>query len=89
MHATWVPEGFFFRERSSEPGYLVRVYLKHEVPVNVINNPSGKITQVFRKLEIIMFSSGLSCFEFSCFWDVIRKWFSLFTKIIANLLRRK
>ena len=36
----------------SEPGYLVRVYLKHEVPVNVINNPLGKITQVFRKLEI-------------------------------------
>ena len=44
--------GFFLRERTSEPGYLVRVYLKHEVPVNVINNPSGKITQVFRKLEI-------------------------------------
>lgn len=82
--------GFFLRERTSEPGYLVRVYLKHEVPVNVINNPSGKITQVFRKLEKLnMFSSGLSCFEFSCFWNVIRKCFSLFTKIIATLLRRK
>ena len=51
MFTKLVPEGFFFRERTSEPGYLVRVYLKNEVPINVINNPSGKITQVFRKLD--------------------------------------
>ena len=32
-----------------------------------------------------MFSEGLTCFEFSSFWNVIRKWFSLVTKIIVTL----
>ena len=43
--------GFFFKNGPLELGYLVRVYLKNEVPINVIYDPSEKITQVFRKLE--------------------------------------
>ena len=50
VHATWVAEGLF-KDGPLELGYLVRVYLKNEVPLNVINGPSEKITQVFRKLE--------------------------------------
>ena len=45
---------------------LVPVYFKNEKPVNAINNPSGKITQVFGKLERCFHQDGFvsSQFEF-------------------------
>ena len=82
MHATSVPEDIFSRTdlwSQVQCNLLVRLYLENKVPINVVNNPSGKMTQaVFRKLD------WSSCFEFSSFWNVITKWSSLFAKVIAT-----